>query len=199
MATSGFHFVPTGIGQLLRRGQLEVPPNQRSYAWRDKHVRNLLHDLNDAVTGGPSATEYFLGTIVLIDVPGKTPAIVDGQQRLATISIILARIRDYFSSLGRDGSARAIEEAFLASTDPRSEVSVPRLKLNDEDNEYYTSAVLPMQATGRDRTGKGATAPGAPTDGSCALPTWRGAISPMFSGPYQRGTGPIFCFGGTSL
>ena len=33
-----------GIGALLHEGRLQVPFNQRSYAWREKHVRNLLQN-----------------------------------------------------------------------------------------------------------------------------------------------------------
>ena len=53
-----------GIGKFLREGRLQVPPNQRSYAWREKHIRNLLQDMNEAIEKGDA--EYFLGTIVLV-------------------------------------------------------------------------------------------------------------------------------------
>ena len=92
---SAFQFETRGIGKLLRQGRLEVPPNQRSYAWRATHIRNLLQDLNEALTRREKADEYFLGTIVLIDRPGEAPSIVDGQQRIATTTILRARIRDY--------------------------------------------------------------------------------------------------------
>lgn len=136
------NFFPMGIGQLLRQGQLHVPPFQRSYAWQAKHVRNLLQDLHDAISGGHSVEDYFLGTIVIIQIPDTTPAIVDGQQRLATTSIILARIRDHFLELNRSGTARSIEDSFLGHIDPRTEVPVSRLQLNDEDNEFYGRAIM---------------------------------------------------------
>src|SRR3954453_20447782 len=108
MAGAPLSFENSTIGRLLRQGRLEVPPNQRSYAWRSKHVRNLLQDFNEALLDAEATSEYFLGAIVLIQEPGKIPSIVDGQQRIATIAILLARVRDYLNSLGRDGSARAI-------------------------------------------------------------------------------------------
>lgn len=157
MATSKFNFYPMGIGQLLRQGRLEVPPNQRSYAWREKQVTYLLQDLNDAISD-PGSEDYFLGTIVLIQSPNSIPAIVDGQQRLATTAILLARIRDYFLSMGREGSARAIEEAFLSHIDVDSEAPLSRIKMNDEDNTYFNDVILPRQPI------TGPVKSGAPTE-----------------------------------
>jgi uncharacterized protein with ParB-like and HNH nuclease domain len=105
VAASAFQFENPGIGKLLRQGRLEVPPNQRSYAWREIHVRNLLQDLNEAVTG-QSIDEYFLGTIVLIQKPGEGLSIVDGQQRLATMSILLSRVRDHLDSINRTAAEK---------------------------------------------------------------------------------------------
>jgi hypothetical protein len=142
VAGSAFQFESPGIGKLLRQGRLEVPPNQRSYAWREVHVRNLLQDLNEAVTG-KIADEYFLGTIVLIQRLGEVPSIVDGQQRLATISILLARIRDHLRAINRTAAANFIEESFLSNIDLKLEDRVPRLKLNLEDNEFFATRILP--------------------------------------------------------
>ena len=87
-----FDFDSMGIGDLLKKGLLTVPPNQRSYAWQEKHVRELLQDLNEAITNDDP--DYFLGTIVLVMKPDGVPSIADGQQRIATTSMILARMRD---------------------------------------------------------------------------------------------------------
>ena len=78
MAASKFHFDNKGIGEeLLRQGRLTVPPNQRSYAWEDRHVESLLQDLADAISNDDD--EYFLGTIVLIEPPKSIPLIADGR------------------------------------------------------------------------------------------------------------------------
>ena len=98
---STFQFENKGTGKLLRQGRLDVPPNQRSYAWGETHIRNLLQDLNEAITQGGKGDEYFLGTIVLIGREGEAPSIVHGQQRIATITVLLARIRDHLNSINR--------------------------------------------------------------------------------------------------
>jgi hypothetical protein len=142
MAGADLRIAVKGIGALLREGRLNVPFNQRSYAWREKHVRNLFQDLDEEIEGGDGG-EYFLGTLVLIQKGNETPTIVDGQQRLATISILLARIRDKLAKLNRAQTAQAIEESFLTNIDRRSEQRVSRLQLNLEDNAFYLDKILP--------------------------------------------------------
>ena len=127
------------------RGAWNVPPNQRSYAWGETHIRNLLQDLNEAITQGGKGDEYFLGTIVLIGREGEAPSIVDGQQRIATVTVLLARIRDHLNSINRQPVGSYIEETFLSNIDIKSEARVPRIKLNLEDNEFFKSQILPNQ------------------------------------------------------
>lgn len=141
MAGKTFDFDSKGIGALLKAGQLVVPPNQRSYAWEEMHVRNFLEDLNQAITN--NEPDYFLGTVVLVQGVGRdAPSIADGQQRIATTSIVLARLRDALFEFGREMSARSVDNDFLRTIDRDSELAVTRLSLNTEDNEFFSRAIL---------------------------------------------------------
>ena len=51
-----------GIGRILLNRNLAVPIYQRSYAWEEEHVRDLLNDVATAMAEG--AHEYFIGSIV---------------------------------------------------------------------------------------------------------------------------------------
>lgn len=65
-----------------------VPDFQRSYAWSPDEVTELLDDVYEEA----SRSTYFLGSIVLA---GENPfQVLDGQQRLATVSLLLAAIAD---------------------------------------------------------------------------------------------------------
>lgn len=141
MAGIKFDFVPMGIGDLLKKGRLEVPPNQRSYAWEQRHIQNLFYDLNEAISAGND--DYFLGTIVLVQGESSIPAISDGQQRIATITILLCRIRDKLIDIKRTGSASSLDTDFLRHIDRDSEAVVPRIKLNLEDNDFFVRRILP--------------------------------------------------------
>lgn len=140
MAAVNFKFESKGIGKLLKDGNLAVPPNQRSYAWGDTHVKDLLQDLNEAITNDDS--DYFLGTIVLVQKDNEIPSIADGQQRLATATILLARIRDYLHSLSRERSANSVDTEFLRHVDRETEALSPRLQLNTEDHDFFVRGVL---------------------------------------------------------
>ena len=135
-----YEFVTMGIGDLLKQGRLEVPPNQRSYAWEDRHVLTLFQDLNEAISTGND--DYFLGTIVLVKSPNSLPIISDGQQRIATVTFLLCRIRDTLVKINREGSAQSLDTDFLRNIDRNTEEIVPRLKLNIEDNEFFVQRIL---------------------------------------------------------
>jgi hypothetical protein len=138
-------FEPMGIGDLIRRGRHVVPPNQRSYAWEDQNVRDLLQDVYAAMrsVGENGDQAYFLGTIVLVDPQsGKAPQVSDGQQRLATTSIILARIRDLYASLGEDARATSIQNEYIAKIDLDTAENKPQISLNTEDNAFFANTIL---------------------------------------------------------
>lgn len=63
---------------------LTLPDYQREYCWEDKNIIDLWHNLKNIQEGKP----FHLGTIILHDYKDKYD-IIDGQQRLITLSIIL--------------------------------------------------------------------------------------------------------------
>src|SRR4030042_6410628 len=98
-----------GIGEILKQFQLKVPPNQRDYSWTDLEVTTLFQDL--AKTIADNEPEYFLGTISTIPDSSGLLEVIDGQQRLATITILLSRIRRYL--LDKDAVIAEDVKSFL--------------------------------------------------------------------------------------
>ena len=109
-------FEHKGIGSALAHNILAVPPNQREYSWEEEHV-SLLSDFTNAIDNNQST--YFLGTIVLTKGADDTPEVSDGQQRLATTTIVLAAIRDYFKGkkLLRKACSNRVEQELLKKID----------------------------------------------------------------------------------
>ncbi|MGV8803448.1 MAG: DUF4357 domain-containing protein [Polaromonas sp.] len=75
-----------------------IPGYQRPYAWGKEQAQELLDDLLGALSGAPEqlseAAPYFLGSIVLIKGEVSAEAtVVDGQQRLTTLTLLLSAIR----------------------------------------------------------------------------------------------------------
>lgn len=132
-------FDQLGLGGVLRSYQLEVPPNQREYAWGEREVTNLFQDFAKAIADND--TSYFLGTVVTVPRPSGALEVIDGQQRLATTAILLAAIRDHLKPT-ESIIADSIENDFLTGIDRARRQRVPRLRLNLDDNEFFRSSLL---------------------------------------------------------
>lgn len=70
---------------------LRVEDYQRTYSWQREQIDELLLDLLDCST---SSETHFFGTLILQESEEKTATIVDGQQRLTTVFILIAALRD---------------------------------------------------------------------------------------------------------
>ncbi|MGU3435049.1 DUF262 domain-containing protein [Actinomycetes bacterium M1A6_2h] len=135
----------------------QIPAYQRPYSWGPDQATQLFEDLADAVQGA-SDEPYFLGSVVLVKVPGETTSdVIDGQQRLTTLTILLAVLRD-----GTTNTALA-DELTTMLLEPGSQVlgrsSKPRLTLRDRDSGFFQkhvqergtiSSLLALNSTGLD-------------------------------------------------
>ena len=128
------------IGHLLSDLLLEVPEFQRKYSWTEQNVTEYLADLRKARAGGGA---YFVGTVVFVlpESPGGRAVIVDGQQRLATSSILLIAIRDLLDEYGKARQARDIQERFLYGYEITSDEEVERLRLSTKDQDAYDDLI----------------------------------------------------------
>jgi hypothetical protein len=124
-------------GVLTRKVGLKVPRYQRPFTWSDREVRQLIEDLRRAYKRG--ATFYFIGQIVLVKNRGKLE-ISDGQQRLATLTMIMAYVRDRLP-----GRAKHFQNLIMDGDHAR-------LMLREEDSSFYRGNVQEpgqMQAMAR--------------------------------------------------
>jgi hypothetical protein len=129
-----------GIAHVLRDKRLAVPPFQRSYSWRTPEVETFWLDLRSAQL--KPEPEYFLGTIVLTPGGDGRMTIIDGQQRLATTTLLLAAIRDAFSDAGDGERAKVLQNDYIAPRSLRSSELEPKLVLNEDDDDFYIEAVV---------------------------------------------------------
>ncbi len=71
-----------------------IPDYQRPYSWQKSHCEQLFEDIDES----NRQNEYFLGTIILQEIgkigTGKKYDVIDGQQRITTLQILLACLRD---------------------------------------------------------------------------------------------------------
>lgn len=111
---------------LTRKTALKIPRYQRPYTWSEREVRQLIQDLWRAYKRG--ATFYFIGQIVLVRNHGKNE-VSDGQQRLATLTILFAYVRDRLP-----GRAKQFQSLVMDGDNPR-------LLLREEDVNFYRGFV----------------------------------------------------------
>ena len=69
-----------------------IPSFQRAYIWKTENILQLVSDLDDACKS--PGTPYFLGSLILVREGDNRYDVIDGQQRLVSLSIIIAVLRD---------------------------------------------------------------------------------------------------------
>lgn len=124
-----------------------IPAYQRPYSWERQQVEELLSDISDAM--GPHASSdgfYFLGSIVLVKQHGSADAkVVDGQQRLTTLTILFSVLRD----LTTDPKKRILREKYVKqAADPDVGLKEKlRLQLRKQDQSFFEKHVQSDAAT----------------------------------------------------
>lgn len=120
-------------GALFSNSTFEVPQYQREYSWLDEQVQEFWKDLQ----GSLGADTYFLGLIILTDEE-KRKHVVDGQQRLITLSLLAAALYHEAIARGRTALADRISANFLKSIDYETDHIEPRIRLSDPvDDETF--------------------------------------------------------------
>lgn len=136
MSEIKYEFV--GIGSLIKNKNLKVPIHQRPYSWQIEHIEDLLNDIKNNF----NEDEYFLGTIVLTSGNNNKNEIVDGQQRITSVSLIYASIRDL---LQNRTDSDDIHTKYLSTYDIRTKEFFPKLELSQQDNEFYRNLIINKQ------------------------------------------------------
>ncbi|EXI67543.1 MAG: hypothetical protein AW08_01804 [Candidatus Accumulibacter adjunctus] len=122
--------------------QFIVPIFQRDYSWGTKHCQQLWNDIL-RVGGDAAARAHFLGSVVYIAAEDNQAAIprwllIDGQQRLSTVTLLLTALRDHLKSHPSDDEAlpsdEEVEDRFLRNRHGRGERR-SKLMLRRADNE----------------------------------------------------------------
>jgi len=133
------------VGSLLGQTSpaLRVPPWQRSYSWDTKEVSAFWEDIVNFSELHPGKhlerSEYFLGSVVLVEKQTYFE-VLDGQQRLATASILLAALRDVVRD-ERPEAAEHIDTGFISQYDIKSQNTRYALQLNNYDKEFFRDTI----------------------------------------------------------
>ncbi|SFE98183.1 Uncharacterized conserved protein, contains ParB-like and HNH nuclease domains [Chitinophaga sp. CF118] len=116
----------------------EIPNYQRPYSWLESHTQDLINDTIEAFEN--SEKEYFIGSVITIEKEKDHRfEITDGQQRLTTLIIILAKLRDLITAadakLALQGRIMPINALTGAS-------EKPRLHVREQDRIFFIEHIL---------------------------------------------------------
>lgn len=134
-----------------------MPDYQRDFSWQQKHVKDLWEDLlgfscqfpGNAIDG----KEYFLGSSVLVNT-GTHHLLLDGQQRLATATILLSAIRDKLRPVNAN-AADQIQQNYIVIEDYLAGGAREyKIELNVFDRDFFRGHIQdvprsPMASTKR--------------------------------------------------
>lgn len=126
--------------------EYHIPGYQRPYAWTEIETGVLFDDLYDFYLTEP-VDNYFLGSIVLIKEDDKPYAeVIDGQQRLTTLSILFAVMADTF----KDTQYRTSCRKYLKEDGSILEgiAAQPRLFLREKDQDFFAKYIQDIQLNG---------------------------------------------------
>lgn len=117
--------------------QFIIPRFQREYSWDKKNYQEFLDDMigNLVINSGKiSSSQYFLGTMLFIgnfaEGTEQEIQVVDGQQRLTTITIMFSALSDRFIELNENTLSRQIFTYIMTEDDDGNEVRILKSKTN---------------------------------------------------------------------
>lgn len=99
---------PKNLKQLLQNTKYSIHYYQREYMWQRKHIEELIDDLTSEFLDNykpgdsrPAVADYgayFMGSIVLA---GRENAIIDGQQRFSSLTLLLMYLNNRLKAIGQ--------------------------------------------------------------------------------------------------
>ena len=130
--------------QLMGNGvRYEIPKFQRDYTWEIEQWDDLWYDIN--VLRKNEESDHYMGYLVLQTSENKNFQIIDGQQRLTTLSVLILVVLKCLKDLADSGidtdnnlkRIEALRSSYIGFLDPVTLISNNKLKLNRNSDDYY--------------------------------------------------------------
>lgn len=142
------------LGDIFGNGKIyEVPPFQRDYSWGLENWEDLWEDIRGLDSAGSLHSQHYMGAIVLQTSGENRFKIIDGQQRLATLTFlalaVLKRLNELVErSIEPDANrerSELLRSQFIGTKDPGSLKYSSKLFLNENDDGFYQQHLVQLK------------------------------------------------------
>lgn len=138
--------------ELVGNGRIyRVPPYQRDYSWEEEQWEDLWNDILDL--RGMQDNRHYMGALVVEAKSDREFRIIDGQQRLATLSLlslaVIGKLRNMaeknIDSTKNFERADGLRNRFIGEKDPASLIESSKLFLNETDDAFYQDYLIQLR------------------------------------------------------
>ena len=152
MSATNFNTENRTYRQLLGNGlTYQVPRFQRDYSWSEEEWEDLWHDIVGTLPADGEPAHY-MGYLVLQTSDNRVFEVIDGQQRLTTVSLIVLagmRVLKRLVAEARDALANErrldqIRATYIGYLDPVTLTARNKLALNRNNDGYYRDYLVPL-------------------------------------------------------
>lgn len=142
----------TTLLELIGNGRIyRVPPYQRDYSWEEEQWEDLWNDVLELRQG--TEVRHYMGALVVEAKSDREFLIIDGQQRMATLSLLALAVIDLLRRLADEGvdsvpngeRAVGLRSRFIGEKDPASLVESSKLFLNETDDAFYQDYLVQLR------------------------------------------------------
>ncbi len=152
MAATNFQTANNTFRKLIGNGlTYRIPRFQRDYSWTEDEWEDLWRDILASMESEDISSHY-MGYLVLQSDDDRTFDVIDGQQRLTTISLIVLAILKNIQRLidsGNESEANTqrmnqIRQTYIGYLDPVTLIPRSKLTLNRNNNNYFQTFLVPL-------------------------------------------------------
>ena len=137
-----------------------IPRFQRDYSWECEQWEDLWEDINSCLESSYNSNDskyvhesHYMGYIVLQSRDDKNYSVIDGQQRITTVTIIILSILKNLQFLVDNGIESeknkiridSIRQNYIGYMDPVTLISESKLTLNRNNNDYFQNFMVPLR------------------------------------------------------
>lgn len=149
-----FNATNSTFRQLMGNGlSYRVPRFQRDYSWGADEWDDLWQDLV-ALFGEAPEPAHYMGYLVLQSADNRAFDIIDGQQRMTTLSLLMLAAVARLTDLAASGDpadpqrrrAEQLRSNYIGYLDPVSLVSRSKLVLNRHNDRFYQHYLVPLES-----------------------------------------------------